>query len=172
MDPNEIVEELDFGNGMKVANFGCGTGYFAIPIAKKISPSGILYALDVRKEKIEVVESRSRIEGISNIVTKNVNLEIKEGSGIKKGSVDWVIMINMLFQNSNKDSIFSEAKRILKKKGKILLIEWKEGDLPIGPDRKIKISKKQMIGMVGENGLKVKREVEASSFHYGLVLER
>ncbi|HRZ95741.1 MAG TPA: class I SAM-dependent methyltransferase [Candidatus Moranbacteria bacterium] len=168
--PEVIIESLDFENGMQVANFGCGTGYFAVPIAKKICPDGIVYALDVRREKLEVIESRARIEGITNIMTKKANLEAEKGSGLRNGSVDWVVAVNMLFQNSGKDRILLEAERILGKKGKMLIIEWEEKDLPIGPDRKNKISKKDLIKIAQKNKLKIVKEIEASNFHYGLVL--
>lgn len=170
--PEAIVENLDFENGMKVANFGCGTGYFAVPIAKKIRPDGIVYALDVRREKLEVIESRARIEGITNIITKKANLEAEKGSGFRNESVDWVILVNMLFQNIGKDRILSEAGRILGKRGKILVIEWEDKEMPIGPDKKNKISKKELIKIAQNNGLRIIEEVEASNFHYGLILEK
>jgi ubiquinone/menaquinone biosynthesis C-methylase UbiE len=172
IDPGSVVNQLEFRNGMKVANFGCGTGYFAFPIAKKIGPDGIVWALDVLQQKIEAVESQAKLSGVTNIITKRVNLENEKGSGLPRESADWVILVNMLFQNSNKNSIFTEAKRVLKKAGRILLIEWDERNFPIGPDKELKIAKSEMIKIAKNNSLKVEKDIEASNFHYGLVLRK
>jgi ubiquinone/menaquinone biosynthesis C-methylase UbiE len=172
INPEDVIASLDFRNGMKVANFGCGTGYFAIPVAKKIGPDGTVFALDVRAEKLEVVESQAKLFGLTNITARRANLEIEKGSELPDASMDWVIIANMLFQNSNKNAILSEAKRVLKKKGKILVVEWNEKDFPIGPSNKIKISREEMAKIAGKNNLKIAREVEASNFHYGLILEK
>lgn len=172
INPEEIINQLEFENGMRVADFGCGTGYFAFPIAKKIGPDGIIWALDVLGQKIEAIESQAKLSGITNIIAKRVNLENEKGSGLLKESADWVVIVNMLFQNNDKKSIFAEAKRILKKTGKILLVEWNEKNLPIGPDKKLKISKAKIMETLKKNDLKVLDEIEVSNFHYGLILKK
>ncbi|HPN72338.1 MAG TPA: 50S ribosomal protein L11 methyltransferase, partial [Saprospiraceae bacterium] len=118
--------------GKNVFDFGCGTGYFVFPIAKRVSPHGTIWALDILKQKIEIIESQAKLSGITNIIAKRANLEKEKGSSLPKESIDWVIMVNMLFQNDDKNSILTEAKRVLKKSGKILLVEWNEKNLLIG----------------------------------------
>lgn len=172
INPEIIIDQLGFENGMKVANFGCGTGYFTFPIAKKIGPDGTVWALDVLPQKIEAVESQAKLSGVTNIVTRRVNLENEKGSGLPKESVDWVILVNMLFQNSNKDAILAEVRRVLKKTGRILLIEWGEKDLLIGPKKDVKISKQEMLEIARKNNLEISSEIEASNFHYGLILKK
>jgi ubiquinone/menaquinone biosynthesis C-methylase UbiE len=172
IDPEGIINQLEFKNGMKVANFGCGTGYFAFPIAKKVSPDGLVWAMDVLPQKIEVVESQAKLVGITNVITKRVSLEKEKGSGLPRESADWVILVNMLFQNSDKDAILAEVKRVLKKTGKILLIEWSEKNMLFGPEKDIKVSKKEMLEILRKNGLEVSSEIEPSNFHYGLILKK
>ena len=52
MNPDKIVAELNIKSGMIVADFGCGAGYFTIPIAKIIKNSGKIYAIDVLNETL------------------------------------------------------------------------------------------------------------------------
>jgi ubiquinone/menaquinone biosynthesis C-methylase UbiE len=171
ISPETIIDQIELGNGMKIADFGCGTGYFTFPMAKKASPDGVVWALDVLPQKIETVESQAKLSGITNIITKRVNLENEKGSTLPKESIDWVILVNMLFQNGDKDAVLTEAKRVLKKTGKILLIEWDEKNLLIGPKEELKISKEEMIKMIEKNNLETVKEIEASNFHYGFVLK-
>lgn len=171
IDPLAILGQLEIEKGIKVADFGCGTGYFSLPIARKIGDEGVVYALDILPEKLEVVESQAKIGGIANIVARRVNLENKEGSRLEKDSMDWVIMKDVLFQNQKgKEQILEEAKRVLKPGGKVLLIEWKKEDTAIGPDNKIRISKEEISKLIEESGMRILKEVAAGNFHYCLVL--
>ena len=67
-----------------------------------------------------------------------------------------------------KEKVLEEAKRILKKGGKILIVDWKEEAADIGPERKVSIEEIKKIAKKLE--LKVEREFEAGSFHFGLIL--
>lgn len=169
IDPESVTEKLDMKPGMKVADFGCGTGYFVFPIAKKIGNSGVVYALDVVKEKLESVESRAKLEGFSNVIALRTNLESENGSGLEKESVDWVILVNMLFQNENKEVILKESASVLKKGGQILVIEWNEKFSPFGPGKNLRLSKEKLEKMAEKENLKKDREIEISDFHYGLI---
>jgi ubiquinone/menaquinone biosynthesis C-methylase UbiE len=170
INPEKIISLLDFNSGMKVADCGSGTGYFTFPIAKKIGNGGIMYALDIVKEKLESVESQAKLLGISNIFVKRASLEEKDGSGLEKESVDWVVLVNMLYENKNKKAILEEAKRVLKKEGRVLAIEWNEKNFAIGPDKKIRLTKDNLEEIAKKNGLGIEKELEISAFHYGLIL--
>ncbi|KKR20453.1 MAG: Methylase involved in ubiquinone/menaquinone biosynthesis [Candidatus Moranbacteria bacterium GW2011_GWA2_39_41] len=170
INPEAVVEKLDLLVGGVVADFGCGSGFFSLPIAEKIGEHGVVYALDILPQNLETIASRAKTAGITNIVTKRVNLEKDGGSRLPDASCDWVIMKDMLFQNKNKLSILSEGRRVLKDGGKILLIEWNFEDASIGPDRSLRISKEALTELVQQADLSILNEISVSNFHYGLIL--
>lgn len=170
LNPKKIIDDLEIASGMSVAHFGCGTGFFTFPIAEKIGGEGVIYALDVLPEKIEVVKSQAKLFGLGNIIAQRVNLENESGSGLEDESMDWVIMTSVLYQNSKKDQLINEAKRILKKNGKALLIDWENIDSSIGPNIKSRISKDEIMEIIRKNELGILKEIKVSSFHFGLVL--
>lgn len=174
IDPEKIIKELEVAEGMKIADFGCGTGYFTIPLAQKVGDKGEIYALDILESKLESVKSQKKLSGLNNIATKRVNLEMPEGSKLEKESVDWVILVNMLFQNNRegREKIMQEAKRVLKKGGHILVIEWSSANVSMGPDKDLRIPKEEMTRMAHERGLGVLKEINIGSFHYGLILAK
>jgi ubiquinone/menaquinone biosynthesis C-methylase UbiE len=172
INPEMIASSLDIREGMKVADFGCGTGYFTFAFARKVGNSGIVYSIDVRKEKLEVIESGFRMLGINNVIVKRANLELKKDTGLRSSSLDWVILVNILFQNKKKKEILGEAKRVLKKSGKILLVEWRPEQMSIGPEKSERISKKTVANLINKSGLKIVREIPISQFHYGLILSQ
>jgi ubiquinone/menaquinone biosynthesis C-methylase UbiE len=172
IDPEKIIADLEIREGMKVADFGCGTGYFAIPLAKKVGKNGTVFAIDVIEQKLESVASQAKISGLLNVQTKRANLEKENGSGLENESVDWVIIVNMLFQNENKDVIIGEAKRVLRPKGKILIIEWDPNNSSIGPARDRKVTKNSIIEIVRKYLMTIPREIEVGNFSYGLLVSK
>jgi len=170
LNPQAIVSGLEISSGMKVAHFGCGTGYFTFAIAKKIGESGVIYALDILKQKIAIIKSQARLYGMGNIIAQRSNLEEKEGSMIEGESIDWVVMVNMLYQNDKKSSIIGEAKRILKKGGRILLFDWNNLGSSVGPENQARVSKEDLIRIARKHGLGIAKEIKVSDFHFGMVL--
>lgn len=171
-DPQSIIDQLEINLGMTVADFGCGAGFFSLPIAKKVGEEGRVYALDVLPAKLESVASQAKTLNLTNIITQRVNLEAPEGSKLGAESVDWVIMKDILFQNKGKDKILEEAKRILKNGGQALIIEWNKEDTNIGPEKELRIFKETLVDLAKKNGWTINKEIEAGNFHYGLILKK
>jgi ubiquinone/menaquinone biosynthesis C-methylase UbiE len=107
--------------------------------------------------------------GIRNIKPVWANLEILGATKIEKESVDLVLLVNILFQSKKHKEIFEEAKRVLKKDGTLLVIDWKKTEAPMGPEILIRVDKDQLRHQAEEVGFKLVRETEASPYHYELV---
>jgi len=170
INPEAIVDSLDFEAGSVVADFGCGSGYFSLPVAKKIGEQGIVHALDILPSSLESVDSQAKILGLTNIHAVRANLEKEGGSKLADNSCDWVIMKCILFRNKNKIAILSEAQRVLKSQGKVLLIEWNMNDSSIGPAKSLRISKEALTDIIQKSELGILNEIAVSNFHYGLIL--
>lgn len=168
LDPDKVIEEFGIKEGMKIADFGCGAGYFAILMAKAVGENGRIYALDVLKTALESVRSRAKAEGLLNIETAWSNLEIFGGSKLPGDSVDIALLANILFQSSKKADIIKEAKRVVKKGGKMIVIDWKK-DQPMGPPQDLIVSPDSMKGMVKQEGFKLEKEFSAGDRHWGMI---
>lgn len=169
LDPETIIPQIGIKNGDTVADFGCGPGYFSFPFAKAVGPDGKIYALDVLEHIVEMVTNKAKEAGLANIEAKRANVEKENGSKIDSSSVDFVILKDVLFQNQKKEVIVSEAKRILKEAGKILVIEWNEKSVPIGPDKELRIVQDDLKKMISQTGFEIEKDIDAGNFHYGFV---
>ncbi|NQV00783.1 MAG: class I SAM-dependent methyltransferase [Parcubacteria group bacterium] len=167
--PEEILSQLDIRNNMIVADFGCGGGFFSIPIAKIVN-QGQVYALDVVKENLEAVKSKAELEEVINIKTVHCNLEISGSSKIDDDSIDLVILRNILFQSQKKIEIIKEAKRVLKSAGQLVLIEWIK-DSSLAPKQGWFISKEEVQQLTENEGLILDKELSMDNQHYGLVFK-
>ena len=126
LNPEKIIEEWDIRPGDLIADFGCGAGFFSIPLGKRVGSNGRVYALDIRSEALEAVRAKIKLFHLFNVEPSRADLERERGSGLKSETIDKVIIANILFQAENKKSIAEEAHRILKPGGSIIVIEWNE----------------------------------------------
>ena len=168
--PELVLEQLEIRDNMQVADFGCGHGHFSIPLAKMI-PQGKIYALDVVKEALEVVNSQAELEGISNIETVRCNLEILGSSRLADNSIDLALLRNILFQSQKKSAILKEAKRTLKQESQLVLIEWIP-ESSLAPKKGWLISKEEAGQLVRAEGMILVKELSIDNQHYGLVFKK
>ena len=53
LKPKIVLESWDVRPGEKIADFGCGAGFFSVALAQCAGPQGTVYALDVRQEALD-----------------------------------------------------------------------------------------------------------------------
>ena len=170
IDPDFVLDQVDVHPGMKVADFGCGTGYFSLAVARLIGEEGIVYALDILPQRLESVASNAKNSNLTNIVVRRANLENKDGSKLEGDSLDLVIIKDMLFQNKKKKEILEEARRVVKAGANILVVEWKMATANIGPDVSLRISRDALFDLAQQANLSVLKDIDAGNFHFGLLL--
>lgn len=171
-DPSAIVDQLNIDLGSKVADFGCGSGFFSFEFAKRVGPDGAVYAFDIMPSALEAVASRAKTLNLANVIAKRVNLERENGSGLDPQSMDWVVTKDILFQNKSKDVILREVARVLKPGGHAILMEWSPKESLVGPDVALRVSPAELRTLVEAAGLAVERELNVGGFHYAFLVTK
>ena len=171
LNPSVVVEKFDLRAGMKIADFGCGSGHFTIEMARLIGRDGVVYALDVQSEALEAVKSRAALARLSNIEIGRADLEAQNSTGLKDNLVDFVLVSNMLFQVENKEAVARECFRILKPGARAAVIDWLPGSFQerLGPPQSARIPKEQAVQLFEAAGLKKARDINVGESHYGLI---
>jgi ubiquinone/menaquinone biosynthesis C-methylase UbiE len=169
LNPEKILDKLELHSDMVAADFGCGSGGFTIPLAKKLE-DGLVYALDIQEAPLSALKSRALLENITNFRIIRCDLEKPRGSTLPDSSLDLVLVPNVLFQAKDKSAIISEAKRILKKGGRLLAIDWVSG-VSQGPT-KGRVSAEEVKKIAKNIGLELEKEFEAGKYHFGLVFKK
>ena len=68
LNPSEVLKQFKLKKGMVAADFGCGAGGWAIPLAKKLE-EGKIYAIDILEEPLSALRAKIKLEKIFNIET-------------------------------------------------------------------------------------------------------
>jgi len=79
VNPNEVLDKIKLRDDMTAADFGCGSGGWVIPLAKKLE-QGLVYAIDIQEEPLSALESKMKLEGIQNIRKVLSDIEIEKKS--------------------------------------------------------------------------------------------
>lgn len=168
-----ILSKIGIGEKQSVAELGCGKfGFFVFPLARLVGRQGRVYAVDILKPTLEEISREAKKENFPQIYPIWSNLEIFKATKIETSSLDGALLINVLHQSEKKVEILREAIRLLKRGGKLLIIEWKDIDLPLGPSPERRVNLNSLKIAVPKIGLNIKEEFEAGPYHYGLILTK
>ena len=169
LNPEEVLDKLDLRTDMVAAEFGCGSGGFAVPLAKRLD-EGLVCAIDILEAPLSALKSRTLVENIINIRIIRSDLEKPRGSTLSALSLDLVLIPNVLFQVENKDAIISEAERVLKSRGRLVIIDWLP-EAEQGPE-KARISPSEVKKIAEQSGFNLEKEFPAGKYHYGLIFQK
>ncbi len=168
-DPNKVISELFVAEGMTVADFGSGAGFYTLALAKKVGPYGRVFAIDTHPDFLRRTKNEAVRAGLENVEVVQGDLESKKGSGLVSASVDRIVIANTLFSLETLDEIVLEAKRILKHDGKIAVIDWNESYGQIGPHPDHIVTKDEAREIFEKEGFYLESFIDAGSHHYGML---
>lgn len=165
-DPIKNLKAFGLREDSIVADLGAGTGFYAI-VAGQMAPKGKVYAVDIVKDFLEIIKNKAKEARLNNVEILCGNIEKTGGTHIGDAIVDRVIVSNVLFQIEDKEKFLTEIKRILKSKGRVLLVDWYP-DLYVISSKKA-IQKNKVREMFERKGFILEQDINAGELHYGMI---
>jgi ubiquinone/menaquinone biosynthesis C-methylase UbiE len=160
LNPTKIIDEVSVSEEMRIADFGCGSGGWSIPLARK-NKEGVVYAVDVLSEALSALKSKAESEKVYNIRT--LLADIEKGTNLTNDSFDLVVASNILFQAEDKEAVINEAYRLLKNSGKMLVVDWKNSE---------SVSEQEVDEKIKEKGFQLVKKIDAGGTHFGALYEK
>ena len=133
--PDAVIERLALEPGSLVADIGSGTGYFAVRIARAL-PEGQVYGIDTEPDMVRYLNERATREGVAANLTSQQG---EPGDPRLPEAVDLVLMVNTYHHISGRIDYFQRLKMYLRPSGRVAIVDFKPGDLPVGPPAEGKI---------------------------------
>ena len=172
-DIENILRKITIEEGQKVAELGCGNfGFFVWPLAKLVGRRGQVYAVDILKGTLEEIKRHALKENYPQVKTVWSNLELFKATAIETSSLDCALLVNVLYQSDKRIEILREAIRLLKRGGKLLIVEWENTDSPLGPILEKRVKLDSIKNVAPKIGLDIENEFVAGPYHYGIVLTK
>ena len=169
--PRRNIAALGVQNGMFVADFGAGSGAYTLALAEHLQGSGRIYAIDVQRDLLRRIANEAVHRGYKNVEVIWGDLEVPRASKLADGSIDLVLISNLLFKVPDKMPVLREARRIVKGTGHVAMIDWSESFGGMGPITEDVVRKGTALELSEKAGLSLVREFTTGAHHYGLLLK-
>jgi SAM-dependent methyltransferase len=156
-NPDGALDALKLKPGMNVADVGAGTGYMSLKLAKRVGPSGKVYAEDVQPEMLQKVRANAAKAKATNVVTVQGSYT---DPMLPKGQMDLVLLVDVYHEFSEPQKMLRGIRESLKPDGRLVLLEYRKEDpkIPIREEHKMTVAE-------------VRTELEAEGFHLAQVME-
>ncbi|HZZ80544.1 MAG TPA: class I SAM-dependent methyltransferase [Gemmataceae bacterium] len=125
----EAVSKLHPSLGVKagetVADLGAGSGHHTVRLSKAVGEKGKVYAVDIQKEMITLLQQRMTKEKIKNVETV---LCTEKDPKLPAKSVDMILMVDVYHELSYPYEVTRELVKSLKSGGRLVFVEFRLED--------------------------------------------
>jgi ubiquinone/menaquinone biosynthesis C-methylase UbiE len=145
-EPGLVFDVLDIDPGRHILDMGCGAGDYTLEAARRTGPLGQVTAVDQWPPTVDALRMAAKAAGLSQIQCLTADIT-KPPLPVRQNSMDLCMAFTVLHifgtENSRK-SLFLEAARVLKPKGRLAVMECKKEEMPFGPPIHMRLSPKEV----------------------------
>jgi ubiquinone/menaquinone biosynthesis C-methylase UbiE len=155
--PEKALDALNLKPAMVVADIGAGVGYMSLRMARRVGPSGKVYANDLQPAMLDRLRQNAAKAGIGNVVT--VVGDVGDPK-LPANTMDLVLLVDVYHEFSQPQQMLRKIRETLKPDGRLVLLEYRAEDpnVPILAEHKMTVAQ-------------VKSELEAEGFVLQPVIE-
>jgi ubiquinone/menaquinone biosynthesis C-methylase UbiE len=168
-DPIKNLKFFDLREDMIVADLGAGTGFYSMTLSEMV-PRGKVYAVEIQRDFLATIANKIADKKCTNVECLWGDIEKHKGTKLADGIIDAVVASNVLFQLEDKETFIKEIKRILKPKGKVLVVDWHPDSDLLHKKHVGSLSKHDAGHLFTKNGFELEREIDTGLHHYGMIL--
>ncbi len=138
----QILGMLEIRDGETVIDFGCGTGYFTVPLLDAVGKSGRVIAVDRSPEMLEALRKKAG---------SRKNLSIVLSDGLLGGPADLILLCTVLHELASPGEFLRKCLASLGPEGRLAVIDWQKKPTKMGPLLSHRISRAGVISMAGRD---------------------
>lgn len=157
-EPDVALDAIKLATGSTVADVGAGSGYMTVKMAKRVGPTGKVYANDIQPQMLSMLRQRLDREKLANV---DLVLGTFDDPRLPANAIDLILMVDVYHEFSEPQKMLRRMREALHPGGRLVLLEYRKEDpsIPIRPDHKMSVAEAKM-------------EVEAEGYTLSSVDER
>jgi len=146
---DHVMDILGISAGESVADIGAGSGWFTVRAARRVTPAGFVYAVDISPEAIRYIQDRVIREDIGNVRTV---VSKPDDPGLPEASVDAVLLLKTYHEVADPVALMRNLRRALRPHARVGIIDRNGNGENHGVDRKVVLQETGQAGyrLVGE----------------------
>jgi SAM-dependent methyltransferase len=115
-----VMDILGITPGKTVADIGAGSGWFSVRAAKRVTPAGLVYAVDINPKAISYIQERVRRDGIRNVHTV---LSRPDDPLLPTKSIDVVLLLKTYHEVEEPVALLKNLHKALRSKARVGIID-------------------------------------------------
>jgi ubiquinone/menaquinone biosynthesis C-methylase UbiE len=151
LQPERVMDAIGLRPGMVVGEAGAGRGYFTFKLARRVGPSGRVYANDIDRAALDHVRQVCRDEGIGNVET--VVGEVEDPLFPVSG-LDVIVMVYALHDFARPVAFLGNLKKYLEPGGTVVVLDQDPGATGSAHF----LSRERLVSLFVESGYKLERD--------------
>ena len=137
--PEHVLDVLGVKAGQTVADVGCGSGYFTVHLARRVGPSGHVYASDLQPEMLALLRKKVDAERLKNVTAV---LAADADAKLPAGVLQLALLVDVYHELHDPAKTLAQLAEALAPKGRLALVEYRAEDpnVPIKPEHKMTLA--------------------------------
>lgn len=138
-NPGLVLTALKLQPGDAVADIGAGTGYYSRRLARMVGTNGVVYAVEIQPEMLDILTNKMAALNIHNV--KPVLGTVSDPK-LAPASIDLILMVDVYHEFDHPHEMVEAMSRSLKPGGRIVFVEFRGEDpkVPIKPLHKMTVA--------------------------------
>ena len=138
-----VMNILRIGPGKNVADIGAGSGWFSVRAARRVTPAGLVYAVDINSEAIHYIEERVHRENINNV---RAILSRADDPLLPPESIDAVLLLKTYHEVAEPVALLKKLRKALRPQARVGIIDRNGNAENHGVSRNIVIREAEQAG--------------------------
>jgi ubiquinone/menaquinone biosynthesis C-methylase UbiE len=164
LQPQKTLSKFGLKPGMTFVDIGAGTGFFSRAASEIVGKEGIVYALDMSEEMLEILKRNGVRDNMRILHSEEYRLPVAADVA------DFTMLSTVLHENTDIPRLLAEAARVTKPSGKIVIIEWKKQDEETGPPKAERLGEDELLKYL--SGYRIVERGDVTKSHYYFVVQR
>jgi len=152
--PEEVLSRLHLRPGMKIADIGAGTGYFAVRLARH-EAAPLVYAVDIAPKMVDFLRERAKREKLDRLRA----VQGDDSSPHLPEPVDLVLVVNTYHHIGDRVGYFQKLEPSLNPQARVVIIDWNK-ESPMGPPAAHRFPPEQIQSEMGRAGYRLVEQHE------------
>lgn len=124
-----VVARLELPADAVIGDLGCGPGIFSLAFAAAC-PEGVIYASDIEPAQLDRVRAKADERRLRNVIPV---LASANDPHFPLNQLDFIFIADTYHHLDDRVAYMRRLKDVLKPGGKLVLLEYKPGTIPVGP---------------------------------------
>jgi ubiquinone/menaquinone biosynthesis C-methylase UbiE len=156
-DCRTMLKALAVKPGQTVCDMGCGNGFYTLQLARLVGPKGLVYAVDIQPEMLQMLARNAAEARLTNI---RPVLGTPIDPRLPKASIDMMLCVDVYHEFSHPEAMLATIRESLAPEGQLVLVEFRGEDpaVPIKPLHKM--TKQQVRAELEPAGFEMVREFD------------